>query len=97
MVTAIGTTLVISIIFILLFVEAAEASFDPPEYLNPSLSSFFLGFATILFGFGGASVFPTIQNDMRDRSQFWRGVTIAFVSEYIFNAYAIIFLFLFTL
>ncbi|XP_050736656.1 uncharacterized protein LOC127008530 [Eriocheir sinensis] len=50
-----------------------------PFYTSPSLSSFFLGFGTILFSFGGASTFPTIQNDMEDRTRFPVSVTIAFL------------------
>ncbi|XP_045138355.1 amino acid transporter AVT1J-like [Portunus trituberculatus] len=45
---------------------------------QPSLSSFFLGFGTILFSFGGASTFPTIQNDMVDRTRFPLSVAMAF-------------------
>ncbi|XP_013789686.2 amino acid transporter AVT1J-like [Limulus polyphemus] len=48
-------------------------------YPTPSLKSFFLSFATILFSFGGASSFPTIQNDMKDRTKFPIAVTIAFI------------------
>ncbi|XP_045531800.1 amino acid transporter AVT1D-like [Pieris brassicae] len=33
-------------------------------------TDFFLAFGTIMFAFGGASTFPTIQNDMSDRSKF---------------------------
>ncbi|XP_076333571.1 uncharacterized protein LOC143237823 isoform X2 [Tachypleus tridentatus] len=46
---------------------------------SPSIKSFFLSFATILFSFGGASSFPTIQNDMKDRTKFPISVTIAFI------------------
>ncbi|XP_076031446.1 uncharacterized protein LOC143019568 [Oratosquilla oratoria] len=49
-----------------------------PSYDLPTLSSFFLGYATILFSFGGACTFPTIQNDMKDRSQFWKSVVLTF-------------------
>ncbi|XP_050690056.1 uncharacterized protein LOC126982207, partial [Eriocheir sinensis] len=52
-----------------------------PFYTSPSLSSFFLGFGTILFSFGGASTFPTIQNDMEDRTRFPVSVTIAFLGR----------------
>ena len=79
MAAVIATGLAIVIIFILLFVE--QDAFEPPEHRNPSISTFSLGFGAILFGFGGASVFPTIQNDMRDRSQFWKGVVIAFACK----------------
>ncbi|KAB7500325.1 hypothetical protein Anas_03092 [Armadillidium nasatum] len=44
----------------------------------PTLTSFSLGFGTILFSFGGASVFPTIQNDMKNRSDFWKSVILSF-------------------
>lgn len=49
------------------------------SYTSPSVSSFFLGFGTILFSFGGASTFPTIQNDMKDRTRFPVSVNIAFI------------------
>lgn len=48
------------------------------EYKKPSISSFFLAFGTILFSFGGASTFPTFQNDMKDRSQFPKAAIIGF-------------------
>jgi len=40
--------------------------------------SFFLGFGVIIFSFGGASTFPTIQNDMRQRDKFPLSVIAAF-------------------
>ncbi|KAK7065257.1 hypothetical protein SK128_001565 [Halocaridina rubra] len=50
-----------------------------PWYPNPTIVSFSLGFAAILFAFGGAAVFPTVQNDMKDRSQFVTSVIVAFI------------------
>ncbi|GAB6032356.1 hypothetical protein CHUAL_010997 [Chamberlinius hualienensis] len=47
-------------------------------YPTPTFSSFCLAFGTILFSYGGASTFPTIQNDMRDRTLFSKAVAIAF-------------------
>ncbi|KAK8378129.1 hypothetical protein O3P69_018830 [Scylla paramamosain] len=38
----------------------------------------FISFGSILFAFGGMATFPTIQNDMADRSQFWQSVAIGF-------------------
>lgn len=52
---------------------------DPPEFKAPTFNSFFLGFGSILFALGGASIFPTIQNDMKDRSQFPASVIITFL------------------
>ncbi|KAK8746197.1 hypothetical protein OTU49_017293 [Cherax quadricarinatus] len=51
-----------------------------PEYPPPTFSSFFLGFGTIMFSYGGAVTFPTIQNDMSDRSKFPLAVVIAFAT-----------------
>ncbi|CAB0005162.1 unnamed protein product, partial [Nesidiocoris tenuis] len=45
---------------------------------NKNWMDFFLSFGVILFSFGGASTFPTIQNDMADRSKFKTSVYIAF-------------------
>lgn len=43
---------------------------------------FFLSFGTLLFAFGGASTFPTIQNDMEKKDKFSTSVIIAFSSEW---------------
>jgi len=48
------------------------------QYPNPTVGSFSLGFGAILFAFGGASVFPTIQNDMADRALFGKSVAAGF-------------------
>ncbi|KAF4525874.1 hypothetical protein B566_EDAN015977 [Ephemera danica] len=58
-----------------------ESSTLPPPDTSFTLTteSFFLGFGTILFAFGGSATFPTIQNDMRDRRRFPTSVAIAFV------------------
>ena len=37
---------------------------------DPTLSGFFTAFSSIMFAFGGASTFPTIQADMKERSKF---------------------------
>lgn len=39
---------------------------------------FFIAFGTLLFAFGGASTFPTIQNDMQDKSKFSISIIYAF-------------------
>ncbi|XP_042857114.1 amino acid transporter AVT1J-like [Penaeus japonicus] len=51
---------------------------DPPVYGSPTFTSFFLGFGTIVFSLGGAATFPTVQNDMKERSKFVYSVAIAF-------------------
>ncbi|XP_059488721.1 uncharacterized protein LOC132204302 [Neocloeon triangulifer] len=43
-----------------------------------SFSKFFMAYGTIVFSFGGASTFPTIQNDMVDRSKFPTSVSVGF-------------------
>lgn len=43
---------------------------------------FFLSFGTILFAFGGASTFPTIQNDMEEKHKFSKSVFIAFSGKF---------------
>lgn len=41
---------------------------------------FFLAFGTIMFAFGGASTFPTIQNDMSDKSKFSKSLHYSFAA-----------------
>ncbi|MPD05325.1 hypothetical protein E2C01_101063 [Portunus trituberculatus] len=67
-----------AVVVIVVQIFLSEDTLDPPQYSNPTVASFSLGFGSILFAFGGAAVFPTIQNDMSDRSQFWKSVIIGF-------------------
>ncbi|XP_045602127.2 uncharacterized protein [Procambarus clarkii] len=60
-------------------VIARRDNYDPALYPAPTFNSFFLGFGSILFALGGASIFPTIQNDMRVRSEFPQCVIITFL------------------
>ncbi|XP_045122687.1 amino acid transporter AVT1D-like [Portunus trituberculatus] len=76
-VAAASTALACLVIFVELLVEAPD--YPEPHYPNPTVFTFALGFASILFAFGGASVFPTIQNDMADRALFGRSVALAFL------------------
>ena len=59
-----------------------DEAIETPTYPNPTVVSFARGFGSILFSFGGAATFPTIQNDMADRSKFWRSVIIGFSGAY---------------
>ncbi|CAL4084210.1 unnamed protein product [Meganyctiphanes norvegica] len=76
----VATLVACIVIFVQLLVDDANGVFDDhePEYRNPTLSTFSLGFGAILFAFGGSSVFPTVQNDMADKSQFWKSAVLGF-------------------
>lgn len=53
---------------------------------------FFLAFGIIMFAFGGATTFPTIQNDMADKSKFNKSVQYGFLGKQQQNTiYVIIF------
>ncbi|ROT83183.1 Proton-coupled amino acid transporter 4 [Penaeus vannamei] len=74
----VSTAVACIVIFIQILVEVEEH--EDPFYQNPTISTFALGFGAILFAFGGASVFPTIQNDMADRRQFGKSVVVGFAA-----------------
>ena len=40
------------------------------QYPKPTPEGYFMAFGSIMFAFGGASTFPTIQADMKDKSKF---------------------------
>lgn len=75
LVAAVAAVLVV-IIKILVETPVEEAT-----HATPTAHSFFLGLGTIMFSFGGAVVFPTIQNDMSDRSKFPLAIMISFCGE----------------
>lgn len=60
-----------------------EAPGTEAQHPPPTVYSFFLGFGTMLFSYGGAITFPTIQNDMRDRSKFPLAVVISFAGKFV--------------
>ncbi|KAA0199942.1 hypothetical protein HAZT_HAZT010034 [Hyalella azteca] len=77
-IVAMATTIIaVFVVVIKLIVDAP--TIEVKENNGTSFRSFFLGFGTILFSFGGAATFPTIQNDMKDRSKFPQSVAIAFL------------------
>lgn len=51
---------------------------EPVKHIPHGFKDFFLAFGIILFSFGGASTFPTIQNDMTSRHKFSKSVLIGF-------------------
>ncbi|KAF0293885.1 Amino acid transporter AVT1A [Amphibalanus amphitrite] len=53
---------------------------DDATHTSPTFETFFLGMSSLLFSFGGASSFPTIQNDMADRKQFGRSITYGYIA-----------------
>ncbi|XP_078485499.1 uncharacterized protein LOC100185142 isoform X1 [Ciona intestinalis] len=58
-----------------------EPTTPPATHSNPTFNSFFNAFGTILFAFGGASVFPTIQVDMKQPDMFPKSVVIGIICE----------------
>ena len=53
----------------------------PASHSYPSFGSFFTAFGKILFAFGGASIFPTIQVDMKDPKKFSFAVVMGITSK----------------
>uniref|UniRef100_A0A7E4UZ94 Aa_trans domain-containing protein n=1 Tax=Panagrellus redivivus TaxID=6233 RepID=A0A7E4UZ94_PANRE len=72
------TTLSVALIFFgtALDHEVCSAARSIPEF---NLGSLMLSFGTFMFGFGGHGVFPTIQHDMKQPTQFTRSSVLAFI------------------
>ncbi|XP_050430990.1 uncharacterized protein LOC126839630 isoform X2 [Adelges cooleyi] len=78
----IGALLTTSIACVLICIQIfldGTSNAEPVEHNSHTLDQFFLSFGTILFSYGGASAFPTIQNDMFQREKFPKSVLIAFI------------------
>ena len=58
-----------------------DTDIDSNTHPKITVKSFSLAFGAILFAFGGASTFPTIQHDMKEPALFKYGVVVAFASE----------------
>lgn len=75
---ALVTTLIAcTLTFTRIFIEDARCTAREPEFPSPDTFGFFKAFSSIMFAFSGASTFPTIQADMKDRNLFPRAATAA--------------------
>ena len=72
----ITTCIACLLIVINCIIKGAELE-DGPKYPPATPNGFFGAFGTIMFAFAGASTFPTIQADMKERSKFPISATIA--------------------
>ena len=48
---------------------------------NRTFTDFFLAFGAIMFSYGGASTFPTIQHDMKEPKKFKYAVIITYICK----------------
>lgn len=74
----ITTALSCTFFFIQMLVDSENIGDYIVEHKQHGFQDFFLGFGALMFAFGGASTFPTIQNDMLDKSKFGISVVLAF-------------------
>lgn len=75
---AILTTAIACVLFFTQIVMDGLSNTAPVKHTTHGFHDFFLAFGTLLFAFGGASTFPTIQNDMEKKEKFSTSVIIAF-------------------
>lgn len=76
---ALTTAVACVLFFTQIVMDGMNKSSEPVRHEIHGFHDFFLAFGILLFAFGGASTFPTIQNDMEDRNKFSHSVTIAFI------------------
>ncbi|CAL4073596.1 unnamed protein product [Meganyctiphanes norvegica] len=69
---------VVAVVVIIIQILVDRDSYPEPYYNHPTLATFSLGFGAIVFAFSGTSIFPSIQNDMKKKSDFWKSVVVAF-------------------
>uniref|UniRef100_A0A2A4JQ93 Amino acid transporter transmembrane domain-containing protein n=1 Tax=Heliothis virescens TaxID=7102 RepID=A0A2A4JQ93_HELVI len=75
---AFGSSLVACILY---FIEMMnEVSPFTYRYGIHGFMDFFLATGTMMFAFGGASTFPTIQNDMADKTKFGKSLQYGFLA-----------------
>ncbi len=81
--TTVAACIMIMVQAILDYSGASPDSADPAGvvYPMPTAEGSFKAFGSIMFAFAGASTFPTIQADMREREKFNVSAIIACVSK----------------
>lgn len=75
-----STAIACVLLVISIIMEGTKPDRPPPVFEVTEFKTFFLAFGTIAFSFGGASTFPTFQNDMRHKEQFPKAVVVAFTA-----------------
>ncbi|XP_054275664.1 uncharacterized protein LOC128994869 isoform X1 [Macrosteles quadrilineatus] len=81
-IVGVGALLTTAISCVLLFTQIVMDGLrrtEPVPHKPHSFHEFFFSFGTILFAYGGASTFPTIQNDMVRRDKFSVSAVIGFI------------------
>ena len=61
--------------------DPKHLSWKGPPHKTPTTQGFFTAFGSIMFAFGGAAIFPSIQADMVDRSKFKYAAILALSSK----------------
>ncbi|KAJ8938138.1 hypothetical protein NQ318_006998 [Aromia moschata] len=77
---AILSTIVACILYFVQIVIDGKSNDSPVRHHIHGFHDFCLSFGTLMFAFGGASTFPTIQNDMKNKKEFSSSVILAFVN-----------------
>lgn len=76
---AMATSFVAILLIITMLGYISKYPVDNEKKLPKTMDGFLHAFGTVLFGFGGVSIFPTIQADMKKPEQFVTSVTIGYM------------------
>ncbi|KAB7500328.1 hypothetical protein Anas_03095, partial [Armadillidium nasatum] len=78
----VSTVVACLVIFVQLLLDRGTPYItEEPFYQHATFTTFSMGFGTIMAAFGGGPVFPTIQNDMKEKTQFSKSVIMAFIEK----------------
>ena len=76
---AMATSFVAIVLIITMLGYVSKYPVDNDKKLQKTMDGFLHAFGTVLFGFGGVSIFPTIQADMKKPEQFVTSIGIGYV------------------
>uniref|UniRef100_A0A7M5UWV5 Amino acid transporter transmembrane domain-containing protein n=2 Tax=Clytia hemisphaerica TaxID=252671 RepID=A0A7M5UWV5_9CNID len=81
---AMATSGVAIALVIVMLAYVSGYTVDNEKTMPKTMDGFLHAFGTVLFGFGGVSIFPTIQADMKKPDQFVTSVTVGYIIISIF-------------
>ena len=76
---SLGSTLVSTVLVITQLIRQYDGTPVPESEVN--FEGFFLSFGTILISFGGATCFPSIHNDMKEKKKFPLAITCGLLGK----------------
>jgi vesicular inhibitory amino acid transporter len=78
-----GTFLIAIVLVLIKLSQVSHDAYDVTHIPSSFVPPYFLAFGTMMFAYGGAGSFPTIQQDMKKPHHFNKVLPVAYLGKWI--------------